>query len=764
MTALIPDDAEMRRFLSALFRYAEPGTYVSLRAFDQQDRGRPPVHIEGVPIGDSLDAIVARAAAVAGRAASMADPAVFAPPVATFHSSQRARTADLANGLTLAVEMDEGRPEVARAMLESVLGVPVTLAMESGGEWVDPQTGQVHRKQHFHWRLTEPTTTAEDHARLREARWLAAVLVGADRTAAALAHPLRWPGSWNRKGRPRMARIVACNEAAEIDLGSTLERLLEAVEAAGVGQAGASSVRVSAEAQAPLADVTAALAAIPNGPDVHWDEWNRVGMATWRATGGAPEGLEAWDAWSAKSPKYDSATNEQRWLHYATSPPGKVGAGTIFFLARAAGWQRRPRAGERPRLRVVGEDAGARTGTDTRTEPDMSGLSGAVGAGGQERRARDGETGRDGRTGGEGQTRPDKSGPVRAPLPRLRFDEIEPVLDTRDFVQGLLVEGSAAVIYGESNAGKTFWATDLSLHVAAGREWNGLRVEQGGVVYAVLEGGSGFRNRVAAWRSAHGMEDARLPFQAIPAALNLLEDQDGSDTDRLIAAIQAAAEEMDQSVKLVIVDTLSRALAGGNENSSEDMGALVRNMDRIRAETGACVLFIHHSGKDQAKGARGWSGLRAAIDTEIEVRADEETGAASATAVKQREMAKGQVFRFRLDVITLGQNRHGEPVTTCVVRPVDESLLPEKRPRLSDDQRVAFEILAGIINQHGEPGHSGAPPDRHSVPEDWWRQRYYERSKPGADQATKQRAFRRAADALVARKLVGINIGRVWVI
>ena len=96
------------------------------------------------------------------------------------------------------------------------------------------------------------------------------------------------------------------------------------------------------------------------------------------------------------------------------------------------------------------------------------------------------------------------------------FDDIEPVLDANDFVQGVLMEGSAAVTYGESNAGKTFWTTDLALHVAAGKEWNGRRVEQGGVVYCVLERGIGFRNRVAGWRSAHGVDGRPSPSRPSP--------------------------------------------------------------------------------------------------------------------------------------------------------------------------------------------------------------------------------------------------------
>jgi hypothetical protein len=347
-------------------------------------------------------------------------------------------------------------------------------------------------------------------------------------------------------------------------------------------------------------------------------------------------------------------------------------------------------------------------------------------------------------------------------LPLLWFGDIEPVLDVKDFVQGVLIEQGAAVVYGESNAGKTFWTTDLALHVAAGDSWCGKRVERGGVVYCVLEGGIGFKNRVAAWKKARGLEGHPIPFVAIPSGLNLLDPL--ADTPRLIKAVKAAAEAMGIPVKLVVIDTLSRALAGGNENAPEDMGALVMNMDTIRTETGAAALFVHHCGKDQAKGARGHSSLRAAIDTEIEVIADEESDAKTATIVKQRDLPKGDHFNFKLKVIELGQNRHGEAVTTCTVDYGDKAAKPVTRtPRSApgNHQQRALEILADLIATSGQSGF-GVPHGIPSVPDQWWRERFYERAMAGAEQDTKKRAFRRAADFLVEQHRVGLANGRVW--
>jgi hypothetical protein len=356
------------------------------------------------------------------------------------------------------------------------------------------------------------------------------------------------------------------------------------------------------------------------------------------------------------------------------------------------------------------------------------------------------------------------SGNCAAPLPLVWFDRIAPSLEVMDFVQGVLIEKCAVVVYGDSNGGKTFWASDLALHVAAGRRWNGRRVEQGGVVYCVLEGSKGFRNRVTAWKRKHGLEDTTIPFAVVEVPLDLLEPR--ADTARLIATVQAAAARKGMPVKLVVIDTLSRALAGGNENSSEDMGALVRNMDTIRAETGACVLFIHHTGKDQARGARGWSGLRAAIDTEIEVVADEDAATARATVVKQRDMQKGDAFAFRLERVVLGQNRHGEDVTTCVVEPMGEGA---RRPaRMPPPQlKKALGFLHDLVAREGVPLPAAwcMAPDLRGVREDRWREESESRRlSTSPDPRNRRSVITRAMDGLNNGGLVAMKDGWVWAV
>ncbi len=341
---LEPDAEEISRFVRTLFLYADDGGYVSLRAFDQFRHDVPPILIRPAYVnGAGLDAVISEAVRAARESDNTARPAVFAPPICTFINASRARVVDLENGLVLSVEIDEGDTTKARLFLESMLG-PATVTVASGSDWTDPETGEVFPKLHLHWRLSEPTRDAEDHARLRQARNLAALLVGADPTGKPVVHPLRWPGSWNRKTTPRMARIVAYNETAEIHLGEALEKLEEAAAAAGCARAG---MPRSGTPEAPIPLVADAMRAIPNADaDVHYADWVRLGYACFRATGGTDDGFAIWDEWSKKSDKYDADETEATWKRIdhaiggSKAPPSTVGAGTIFYEAARHGWKR----------------------------------------------------------------------------------------------------------------------------------------------------------------------------------------------------------------------------------------------------------------------------------------------------------------------------------------------------------------------------------------------------------------------------------------
>jgi hypothetical protein len=135
--------------------------------------------------------------------------------------------------------------------------------------------------------------------------------------------------------------------------------------------------------------------------------------------------------------------------------------------------------------------------------------------------------------------------------------------------------------------------------------------------------------------------------------------------------------------RLVILDTLARAMGGGDENKGQDMGTAVASMDSVRLATGAHVLLVHHCGKNEALGARGHSSLRAAVDTEIEISRADGENISTVRVTKQRDMPTGDPMPFSLESVMLGLDRRGKPITSCVVRHEDAIMasLPGKSGR-----------------------------------------------------------------------------------
>ena len=298
-------------FADCLFRYASEDTFINLRAFHDAKDDAPPLFVEPIKIGaaDFIERVCDRIR----EAAAHPQPHVFCPPVCSFAEQNGAATENLAEGVALSVECDSS-PYAALKKLTGILGKP-TAIVASGGTWKNPQSGRLEYKLHLHWRLAEPTRDSADHARLYEARALAAEIVGADKTAVALVHPLRWAGSWHRKtDTPRLVRLKARPDV-EIELGEALERLREAASAVRAHHGGNGHDRdeEGRDLTAPLSKLAAAMAVIPNDETTSWETWNRMGMALWTASSG--QGLDIFDAWSLKHDKYDAETTKARWDH-----------------------------------------------------------------------------------------------------------------------------------------------------------------------------------------------------------------------------------------------------------------------------------------------------------------------------------------------------------------------------------------------------------------------------------------------------------------
>ena len=294
--------------------------------------------------------------------------------------------------------------------------------------------------------------------------------------------------------------------------------------------------------------------------------------------------------------------------------------------------------------------------------------------------------------------------PAASALPLQFFADIHGTDEPDDFVEGLLGRGDSSVLYGPPNCRKTFLACDLALHVALGRPWFGRAVEAGAVLYVACEGSGAFKKRVRAFRAGHKLTaDAVVPFGLVSASVALRDGQ--GDVDRVVEAAAATAAQYGMPVVLIVIDTLARAIGGGDENSAADMGGYIRAVDQIRERTGAHVMSVHHTGKNAEHGARGHSSLLGAIDTEISISRDKDGETSTAEVTKQRDFEGGQKWTFKLATVELGTDRRGNAITSCVVRPASRGL-PDPRKALKADSPAAraYEILVLMDEQRGGSG------------------------------------------------------------
>lgn len=325
------------------------------------------------------------------------------------------------------------------------------------------------------------------------------------------------------------------------------------------------------------------------------------------------------------------------------------------------------------------------------------------------------------------------------------FADVVPDLSRLPLVDRLLDPGCMSVIYGDSNSGKTFVGLDISFHVATGREWHGRRVNQGAVVYVAAEGGKNIEKRIEALRIHHNLGGARVPLAVVPCLVDL--SVDGADVEELIRLIKAVECETFTAPVMVVLDTLSRTMGGGEENASADMTGYIANVDRIRAAVQAHCMIIHHTGKDRAKGGRGHSSLRAATDTEIEVV--ERT----LEVKKQRDMEPCPPIGFGLQQVVVGNDALGRGVTSCVVFPRSISAAEDfriKPLRGGSVSSKAFDVLIPVLRT--------LPADslinREKWREDFLAAHYPKKRKSGLN------SFDRAIKELLAKQyIVGRNGG-----
>lgn len=281
---------------------------------------------------------------------------------------------------------------------------------------------------------------------------------------------------------------------------------------------------------------------------------------------------------------------------------------------------------------------------------------------------------------------------------RVAYDSdaaIAMIAQQRWLIDQIIPVDAFGVIYGPSGAYKSFCAMDMSACIASAMNWHGNDVDEPGhVLYIGAEGASGLHLRKKAWEIRHQRPLTNLAILGMAVTIN------SDDHNALIGLCDELVQEIDQPIRLIVIDTLARSFQG-EENSATDMGDFVNACDHIREVTGATILVVHHSGKDAEKGARGSSALRAACDFEFKVTSPGKK-LTRLSCTKAKDSDPFDDINFKLNVVEIGvRDRKGKPLTSLILSPAADGDIPT-REDLSGSSQMINNLIAHEMARTGD--------------------------------------------------------------
>src|SRR5215813_13438744 len=122
------------------------------------------------------------------------------------------------------------------------------------------------------------------------------------------------------------------------------------------------------------------------------------------------------------------------------------------------------------------------------------------------------------------------------------------------------------------------------------------------------------------------------------------------------------------------------------------MSAYISAADAIREAFHCTVVTVHHCGIDGTR-PRGSTALTGAVDAQLSVKRDS-SDAIIVEVEFMKDGAAGDIIGSRLKQVEVGRDQDGEPITSCVIEPVDVAAIAAvSDARLTPNQQTMFSIL-----------------------------------------------------------------------
>lgn len=256
-------------------------------------------------------------------------------------------------------------------------------------------------------------------------------------------------------------------------------------------------------------------------------------------------------------------------------------------------------------------------------------------------------------------------------------DERE-ILNQRYVMYPLFAERETVLMAAEPKAGKTAISLRLAIAVSRGETLgageNGLSVtEPRPVLYLTLEGARAVEMRVAAERRRTIDAGGEWPtgdrdrLFIVDRPQNLLADAAQlAFCTKVVAHDRKCREVYGSGLGLLFIDTLTKAMPGGDQNSVEDTSQLFKLTDTLR-EYGvtATIVFIHHLSKQGE--VRGSTNIEAEVDVVTSVEKSRAPGVVRLIIRRARSIDEAVSYTFKLTSFYLGETVQGHKMHAPVV-------------------------------------------------------------------------------------------------
>jgi hypothetical protein len=313
-------------------------------------------------------------------------------------------------------------------------------------------------------------------------------------------------------------------------------------------------------------------------------------------------------------------------------------------------------------------------------------------------------------------------------------------------VKGLMETSALALMFGDPGCGKSFLALHLACCIATGTDFFCLPVKQGPVIYLAGEGHGGLLRRIKAWEkeTCVSLDAAPLFFSKVPARL-----LDATHADAVAAAVDMVAGREGKPL-LIVIDTVARSFAGGDENSTQDMSEFVAAVDAMKARYEGCTaLLVHHSGHADKLRSRGSMALKGALDAEYRVS---KTGDAAVGLfnTKMKDAPPPLAMHFALKDVALGVDSAGEEYGSAALVAIDASGESRER-KLSPGIRLGLD---SFLEAKRDFEHCNDPTVGIHVED--WRPHFYA-GHTGDNPQAKRKAFERARKDMLAAGHIAVS-------